>query len=311
MFRIVKMKTITIGDCVLEIKDYYCDDGGGYLLREDSKLWLYINIGNVCNAHCPFCINPCRAEGSTPFNITSFTKTLYQIKDHISGISITGGEPMLFPELVDRVIGVVTEVFDRYIEKDIVTNGFNFSQINDLKHLTDLDSIHLSRHMIDDAENSRVFGISVAAAEEIKYVVSNLSDPAKVVLNCILMKNGVCSVETIAEYLEFAADNDISNTSFIGMAPANRFCIENFVDPASFDLSTDPRFRIWNGFRDHEFCKCSSGSYQAENRPVRFYYRCIGTERAPYARQLVYTADNKLLAGFNGKEIHLDQNETI
>lgn len=305
------MKTITIGNRVLEIKNYYCDDGNGYLSREDGKLWLYINIADVCNAHCPFCINPCRAEGSTAFNITAFDNTLHQIKDHISGISITGGEPMLFPELVDQVIDVIAEVFDRYIETDIVTNGFNFSRIKELKHLTDLDSIHLSRHMIDDSENNKVFGIPVASAEEIREVISGLSDPAKVVFNCILMKNGICSVKTIAEYLEFAAAVNVSNTSFIGMAPANRFCIENYVDPADFDLSNDPRFSIWNRFQDHEFCKCSSGSYRAESRAVRFYYRCIGSERAPYARQLVYTADNKLLAGFNGKEIHLDQNETI
>lgn len=305
------MKRIAIGDHVLEIKDYYCDDGSGYLSRKDGHLWLYVNIADVCNAHCPFCINPCKSEGASSFSINAFRNTLYKIKDQISGVSITGGEPMLFPELVDDVIGTVTDVFNRYIETDIVTNGFNFNLIKKLKHLDDLDSVHLSRHMIDDTENNSIFGIPVVTADEIKDVISGLSDPAKVVFNCVLMKNGINSVNAISDYLEFAADLNVSNTSFIGMAPANRFCIENHVDPAGFDFSNDQRFVIWNRFQDHDYCKCSSGSYRAKNRSVRFYYRCVGSKSAPYARQLVYTADNSLLAGFNGKEIHLDQNETL
>ncbi len=218
---------------------------------------------------------------------------------------------MLFPELVDRIIDVITEAFDRFVEIDMVTNGFDFAQIKHLKHLEDLDSIHLSRHKIDDSENNAVFGVPVVLANEIKYIVSSLSDPAKVVFNCILMKTGINSVKAISNYLEFAASVNVRNTSFIGMAPANSFCIENYVDPGSFDFGLDPRFAIWNRFQDHEFCKCSSGSYRAESKPVRFYYRCIGSKRAPYARQLVYTADNKLLAGFDGKEIHLGRHETI
>ena len=305
------MKTITIGDHVLQIKDYYCSDGDGYIAKEDGKLWLYINISDVCTAHCPFCINPCRSEGNASFDINTFRDTLYKIKDHIGGISITGGEPMLFPELVDDVIDVITGTFDHSIETDIVTNGVHFTRFKELKNLIHLDSIHLSRHRINDAENNTVFGIPVASIDEIRQVVSVLSDPAKVVFNCILMKNGINSVSAIAEYLEFAADVNISNTSFIGMAPANMYCVENYVDPGSLDFHADPRFRIWNRLNDHEYCRCSSGTYHAKSRPVRFYYRCIGSEKAPYARQLVYTADNRLLAGFNGKEIHIDKNETV
>ncbi len=300
------MKTITIGDQILEIKDYYCNNGNGYIDKTDHKLWLYINIADVCNGHCPFCINPCKSEGSTSFNIALFKNTLYKIKDHINGISITGGEPMLFPELVDDVIGVIREVYKCYIETDLVTNGFNITGIQNLKHLIYLDSVHISRHRIDDTLNNKVFGIPVATAQEIKEFISGLSDPGKIVFNCILMKEGINSVNEIADYLEFAAELKVHNTSFIGMAPANPFCIENYVDPADFDFRHDSRFTIFNRLQDHAYCKCSSGGYEAEARDVRFYYRCIGSEKAPYARQLVYTADNRLLAGFNGKEIHLD-----
>ena len=211
---------------------------------------------------------------------------------------------MLFPKLVDDVIGVITEVYNRYIETDLVTNGFNITGIKNLKHLRYLDSVHISRHRIDDALNNIVFGIPVATAQEIKEFISGLSDPGKIVFNCILMKEGINSVNGIADYLEFAAELNVHNTSFIGMAPANSFCIENYVDPVDLDFRHDARFTFFNRLQDHAYCKCSSGSYEAKTRDVRFYYRCIGSEKAPYARQLDYTADNRLLAGFNGKEIH-------
>ena len=305
------MKIINIGDQTLKIKDYLCDDGFGYINREDAKLWLYVNIADVCNGHCPFCINPCRSDGNTPFDTNLFKKKLASIKNRISGISLTGGEPMLFPELIDEIVSIISEVFEHSIEIDIVTNGFNFAQVQKLKHLDDFDSIHLSRHMISDAENNSIFGIPVATADEIRNVVSSFSDPAKVIFNCILMKDGISNVSGIAEFPEFAADVGVRNTSFIGMAPANRFCVENYVDPARFNFNEDARFLVWNRLCDHEYCRCSSGSYHAAARSVRFYYRCIGAETAPYARQLVYTADNRLLAGFGGKEIRLYQDEKI
>ena len=72
------------------------------------------------------------------------------------------------------------------------------------------------------------------------------------------------------------------------------------------DVLNDTRFHRWNEFKDHKYCCCSTGNYDAKERSIRFYYRGIGTEKAPYARQLVYTADDRLLAGFGGKEIRFD-----
>ena len=200
---------------------------------------------------------------------------------------------MLFPELVDEVTDKVNRVFDGHMEIDLVTNGFCFPDTLQLRNLESLDSIHLSRHRIEDEENSRVFGIPVVKSSEIRGVICSLSDPAKVVFNCVLMKNGIDCTEKMAAYLEYASETGVRNTSFIGMAKSNAFCEENYIDPGNLLLTIDQRFTIWNAFCDHEYCRCSSGSYKAKKGNVRFYYRCIGSKRAPYVRQLVYTADNK------------------
>ena len=110
----------------------------------------------------------------------------------------------------------------------------------------------------------------------------------------------------MAEYLEMAAQTGVRNTSFISLIPANDYCIEQFVHPDSLHLEKDERFRIWNRFHDHDFCSCSSGDYKAASGWVRFYYRAPGRAAVPYARQLVYTADNRLLAGFGGPSIDLN-----
>ena len=31
----------------------------GSAIVSDGKLWLYVNVTDICNGSCPFCINPC------------------------------------------------------------------------------------------------------------------------------------------------------------------------------------------------------------------------------------------------------------
>lgn len=299
------MKSIVIGNQTLIIKDYYCSNGSGYVSRDDGRLWLYVDLTDQCNARCPFCINPCRNDGRNPFRIEQFRAILPGIAQHIYGVSVTGGEPMLTPELLDDVLSTITDVFGHSVEIDIATNGTNIAMIPELRRLPAIDTIHISRHRIDDDENRQLMGFGAPSAVMLKDMIQRLSDPGKIVLNCILMNDGIDSASKMADYLDFAASIGVQNTSFIGMSICNPYCSAHYIDPASIDLSTDPRFHVWNRYQDHDYCSCSSGHYDAPSGTTRFYYRSMGTGKAPYARQLVYTADNRLLAGFNGMEIQL------
>ncbi len=298
------MHTIQVGNRQLNIKDYYCAaDDENYICRADNKLWLYINITDICNARCPFCVNPSRSGGNNPFSVEKLRNTLRMAAPFIYGVSITGGEPMLNPTLVDETAAVVTEILGPYVELDLVTNGTNIGDILKLKSLRRFEGVHISRHRIDDADNAALFGAKVPNIRAIKNVISELSDPAQIVLNCVMQKGGVCSAADMAEYLEMAAWAGVRNTSFVGMFLANSFCRETYVALADIDLSKDARFRIWNKFNDYEYCRCCNGDYKATNGYVRFYYRYPGNKKAEYCRQLVYTADNRLLDGFGGTEI--------
>ncbi len=111
------MHAIQIGNRQLSIKDYYCAaDNENYICRDDNKLWLYINITDICNAKCPFCVNPSRRGGNNPFSVGKLKTTLEKVAPFIYGVSITGGEPMLQPALVDEVAVAVTSILGRYVE---------------------------------------------------------------------------------------------------------------------------------------------------------------------------------------------------
>lgn len=298
------MKEVQIGNQKLKVKNYYCADSGGeYVLRNDNKLWLYINITDICNAKCPFCVNPSRTSGSNPFSMEILKQTLEKISPFVYGVSITGGEPMLYPDLVDEVAIAVTETLGPEVELDLVTNGTAINRIATLKMLDRFESVHISRHKIDDKENAILFGTKVPDISEIKELVSRLDDPAKIVLNCVMQKNGVSNIRQMSEYLEMAAWAGVKNTSFVGLFMVNEFCEKNYVSLASINFNHDKRFRLWNKFSDYDFCSCSSGDYNAKNGTVRFYYRCPGKSKADYCRQLVYVADNRLLDGFGGCEV--------
>ena len=299
------MQSIKIGNRSFYIKDYYCSQYGYYIPKNDGKLWLYVNITGACPASCPFCVNPGRKCGRTEFDVQIFMKTLECIRDHIYGVSFTGGEPMLECELLDSAIGVAGSVMNNKIEIDMVTNGMNLNRIPTFRHLELLDSIHISRHRIDDIDNGKLMGIKTPTVDQIRELLLHIKDPARVVFNCVLQKDGINSPDLMAEYLEMAAEAGISNTSFISMIPANGYCMDQFVDPEMFNLENDSRFRVWNHFHDYEYCSCSAGDYRARKGWVRYYYRSPGKEKAPYSRQLVYTENNRLLDGFGGNQIYV------
>lgn len=298
------MKEIIIGKRSLRIKDYYCAAfDGEHIPRADNKLWLYVNITDKCNASCPFCVNPPRMNSENSFSINIFKRIMRKVSPFVYGVSITGGEPMLYPKLVDDVAMIVTDIMGTNIELDLVTNGTNWDKIPQLKMIDRFESVHISRHRIDDEGNAVLMGVKTPTIKEIKELVCKLDDPAKVVLNCVMQKNGVSNALEMADYLEMAAWAGVKNISFVGFFMANQFCKDNYISPASIDLSHDKRFRVWNKFNDYDYCSCSSGDYISKQGKVRFYYRCPGKSGANYCRQLVYSTDNKLLDGFNGCEI--------
>lgn len=303
------MKSIKIVSQYIPVKDYYCSylDEEIYIKKDDGKLWLYINITDDCNANCPFCVNKSNFQQKGTLSLEKLERTLVKIKEHVYGVSITGGEPMLYPDLVDEVAFLVQEVLDD-VTITLVTNGTNLKIIPELQAVDCFESIHVSRHSYDDTINQELMGFKAPLLADVGDVIQKLLDPAKIVFNCVMQKRGVNDKEAMKLYLDAAIMVGVRNTSFVGFLLANDYCKENYISPASIDLANDSSFNIWNRFKDYNFCSCSSGNYTNEKGSVRYYYRCPGQDKADYMRQLVYTANDKLLLGFGG-QVLLDYND--
>lgn len=321
------MRDIWIGAHALTVKDYHCIECGSgfiplpdeeYFLKKELKMWLYVNVTDCCNAACPFCVNNASSLNNKVVDVFAFKQMLKKIGTQVYGISFTGGEPLLHPKLLDRLIEVVNSIVDDSVEVDIATNGTNLQALAKLKMQDRISSVHISRHAILDEKNRHLMKWKNAPRKEmIKRFVSSLDDPGKVVLNCVLQKEGVKNCDDIAQYLDFAIEIGVSNTSFISMFQANNYCKEKYVSSSSFPFLSDDdcnewnknhidrKFTVWNRHRDYDYCRCLSGSYKNVMGSTRFYFRSPGEAvRADYCRQLVYTPDNILQDGFGtGKTV--------
>lgn len=69
------------------------------MLRKEPHLrWLFFEITNKCNLSCKHCGSSCTAIGQT-LSISDIEKTLLSVHSERPMIAITGGEPMLHPEI--------------------------------------------------------------------------------------------------------------------------------------------------------------------------------------------------------------------
>ena len=280
-------------------KDYFCaSDDEDYLCNPDSKFWLYINLTDRCPAACPFCVARDAMNCSGHISLEKMKTALYRIHPILSGVSITGGEPLTEPACLLEAAEIVHEVAGPDVELDLATNGYHISSLNPemFNHFT---TIHISRHAVSDVDQNRIMGWKAPSIQELKDWIGKLQDPGLIVFNCVLQKGGVENEQDVRDYMEMAANAGVQNVSFISMFDAGQYCRDYYVSPSLLrDISDKDKFRIWNAFHDHEFCSCSSGDYQTAKGWTRFYFRCPGKQKTPALRQLVFTADNILQDGF-------------
>ncbi|MGN1022754.1 MAG: radical SAM protein [Lachnospiraceae bacterium] len=306
------MRELGIFDRSIPVKDYYCSaaDEDFYQPMREPKLWLYINVTDRCNGSCRFCVNHSNKSGGTRtahVDPAKLSPVLTALLPHLSGVSLTGGEPTLAKDAFAEVLQVVRKQVPQNIMLNLATNGTGMEKLQQEGLFDSFSSIHISRHAVSDEKNREIMGAASPSTGDLKQLLAKAEDPGVFVLNCVLQKGGVETAEDLCAYLEMAAGIGIQNVSFIGMFLANSYCREHYVSPAKLaeDVFARQGFRLWNHQKDHRFCSCLTGDYHARSRWIRFYFRCPGTEKADYVRQLLYTADNRLLQGFGGPPFDL------
>ena len=320
------MDKICIAGNELLVKDYHCMQCGSffkplenesYLPKEETKLWLYVNVTDRCPAGCPFCVSSSAGERGGLVDPNLFGRTLEKIRAYVSGVSFTGGEPMLHPALLDELVGITDSLVGSNTGIEMVTNGTNMGAIPEMKHIDRVTTIHISRHHDSDDINRSLMQWNAPGVDDIRRLMANLRNSGRVVFNCVLQKGGIETAKDIKRYLDHAIALGVRNNSFITMFQANEYCQNHFVSAFSLpfvsdlgcsalNFGDDSSFDVWNRHRDHSSCCCMSGGYHTKEGKTRFYFRCPGEDSGvAYCRQLVYTAENILQDGFGAGRIVL------
>ncbi len=282
----------------VKIKNYLCGQDPNLCYQDHVTLNLYVKINDACNGNCEFCSNRgLRDDGKLDLEKLRSTLIYLHDKGILNRISVTGGEPLLNPKLLNDTLNLIFSV-DKQALVTFNTNGCNLSQVLDFDAIDKVEGIHISRHHYDDDKNRGIFGCDVATYDDIESIMNKSKNKKLLRLNCLLMKDYIDSPDEIRKYLEHASDLGVFRVGFVSLMKVNDYCRNHFVDFNDV-FDTIPNSKNVSHHYDKNICECLNGVYVSDSgKFMEYYARMSKDAECDYARQLVYTSDNRLTTGF-------------
>ena len=216
MFRTIKCKDKYIKKCDVENLPISYEDkmsvnlfGNQIKVEKNAWMWhLHLKITNRCNAKCSFCVEQnSHCNENSKYYIGQVDKMLSEMEKAriLFSVSITGGEPFLFPEF-----RALCEVLRRHNIKFLTMNT-NASYLEENVAVVDglFDFIDISRHSISDKENFDVFNCQyVPTISDLKRIKSKMIH-TKMRIQCVMEK--LNTTEKMKQFIDaFSFADDIS-----------------------------------------------------------------------------------------------------
>lgn len=271
------------------------------------SLRLYIKVTDYCNANCSFCANKdCEDFGYLDLQKLKYVITYLKHENILHGISITGGEPLYNPKKLNDILNLIWDVDDK-IKVAISTNGYKLKEMAEFDRINDLESIHISRHHYNDEENTKIFRNNfVASSDDISYLQSKLDDKKIININTMVMKGYIDNLKEIKKMLDYVGDLGVYKDGFVSLMKVNNYSEKHFINFNDIFNNLDSNFFLGHHFYNKTYCECIDGMYITNNnKMVEFYARMVKeNNNNDIVRQLVYTSDNKVTAGFSGKVLY-------
>ena len=275
-------------------------------MRADQiRLQLTIIPTSYCMAACPFCIAGPH-DRLDNIDLNRLERMLARLKDAniVRGITLTGGEPFVDVRRVDAIVSMVFGIFGYDMEITLDTNGCGIERLGEIRELSHIDTVHVSRHHYDDAVNRSIFGTAaVPTAAVLRRAMHSISYRDLFVMNCMLLKDGIDTADEVHRYLDFAIETGAGKVAFITVTPVNAYAAAQRVEYDAVIQRDDPAFLFTRGFNDFDWCRCQDGVYCSQAGLIEFYGRRTDARACDYCRGLVYGSDNRLRAGFGGPVI--------
>lgn len=292
-----KQVEIRENDCVLK----------GYEARKfkNSRVNLFIQLTNECNANCSFC--EYHGKDTQSFDLGKLAEIISELdsKVHIGKINITGGEPLLHIKLFEKVLELLKGIHNSKPDIVVNTNGTQLSQL--LNYEKEINSIGLSRHHYDDKLNQDIFMVrGLPTLRDIEKFQAKANSRFMLHSRCNLIKGYIDSEAQIKSYLDTLGEVGIVWAGFVTLMPLNQYCIDNEVGAQSLIESSNEfsRNQLWTRYENDKIeCKCADYVYCTQTGKMIFFYNRIFCNPNLSAGQLVFNGTD-LRLGFGGQAIY-------
>lgn len=180
-------------------------NGKTWLIQDDYWMkHVHIKVTNACNAKCPFCIEAGAHEKTNWEHLEENLEKLLQqmsAQGHLTTVSITGGEPTLFPDKVSRIINLVRKYNAHFVTMN--TNGTNLFDA-----MGKLDWVDISRHVIGFDPTCQIEALDFDYLRKFKEAHPN----TKIRIQCVLHDKGIHNVAEFCNFVKYYSEiaDDIS-----------------------------------------------------------------------------------------------------
>lgn len=232
---------------------------------------LFVKVTQGCNARCLFCSNAGTTVPHTPFNVPKLFEIIRLLLESgiiVNRVNITGGEPSVVPDLVERILLKMSEPDYSDIHLHLNTNGLLPASQELMRHPR-WDSISMSLHHYDIAKLSELYGCRIPE-NAFDFVGIDLQ---KLNSSCNLIKGYIDHAEEARKMLDLNLDLGIPRIGFVALMKVNDYCREHFVDLEAIHLERIPHVYFTRSMNRGSDCKCSNYLYNKDLKILEIYMR--------------------------------------
>ena len=194
------------------------------LLRGDRLLRPLVTVYYVttrCNLDCAYCEDfgaRRNSQAALTLSLDDALRVLRVIRSGVDNLILTGGEPLLYPDIVPLITRARRELDFRRLT--LLTNGFLLSEYQAL--LPDLDRLVISLDSVDPERWSSIVNAPVSVAQTIldnviAYAHRQREFGYRMMVNCVLTPE---TLPGAGQVLDFCIEHDLS-ISFSPQAVGN------------------------------------------------------------------------------------------
>jgi molybdenum cofactor biosynthesis enzyme MoaA len=196
-----------------------------------SNVNLSIFVTDYCNANCKFCVAQLRYENRTQVfqkssikNDLEYYNRLDYILDYLKpinpSISLTGGEPTKSKRL-PTILKIINN--HGYRKRTLTTNGSGLLDTVEGKRMIDhiitnnFSHLNISKAHYNEDQNKKLmrYELGYCSNKDIETIATiSLLNGLRPRMSCLLLKEGINSLEEIIRYIEYYQNLGIDNVIF-------------------------------------------------------------------------------------------------